>query len=303
MTAYPLGLALMLCVATSGTAWAGVWEDAYENGRAHLQQGETEAAEADLEKALELAAEGMDKANTLYMLAAAAFQRQDLEGAAKTLDEIIAYHDAGGFDNREFLKTVLNRAAIVAYQRKDREAVDAYTQRRMKIDATNPDIWDIDSRADTYRHRDTGLVYKPVVAGFARQAINVFRPDGSDVGADYTLSTDQGDIGITVYVTEHIPLTAEQNLHSSVQSLRAEMNLPDLVREGDFAPWGDAGPVGHFQIYRASVAAAPAESGFWVVADGQTHYKMRISYPASLSDAAAKAIDRFIADFGWPKLK
>lgn len=296
-----LGLALVLAVAAAAPAWADPWGDAYESGRAHLAKGEADAAMADLDKALAVAAEGMQKANTLYMLAAGEFQGGDMDAAARRLDEIIAYHDKGGFDDREFFKTVLHRAALVAYQRKDREAMDAYTRRRMEVDATNPDIWEIDAAADTYRHRDTGLVYKPVVAGFKRQAINVFKPDGTDVGGDYVLTGDKGDIGITVYATENIPLTAEQHLHSAVQSLRAEMNLPDLVREGAFAPWGDAGPQGRYQIYRASVAARPAESGLWVVADGQTHYKMSVSYPASMSADAAEAIDRFIAAFAWPK--
>src|SRR3546814_21146543 len=67
------------------------------------------------------------------------------------------------------------------------------------LDATNPDIWDIDTAADTYRHRDTGLVYKPVVAGFKRQGINVYKPDGTEVGGDYVLAGEGGDISITVY--------------------------------------------------------------------------------------------------------
>src|SRR3546814_3532043 len=106
------------------------------------------------------------------------------------------------------------------------------------LDATNPDIWDIDTAADTYRHRDTGLVYKPVVAGFKRQGINVYKPDGTDVGGDYVLAGEGGDISITVYATENLPLTAEQDLHSSVQSLRAEMKLTNMVRARDFAAWG-----------------------------------------------------------------
>jgi tetratricopeptide (TPR) repeat protein len=296
-----LGLALALSIAVCGAALANEWEGAYNSGRDHLQQGETDEAMADLEKALEIAPEGMDRANTLYMLAAADFQRQDIAAAARRLDEIIAYHDQGGFDDREFFKTVLNRAAIVAYQRKDREAMDAYTKRRMEVDATNPDIWDIDEAADTYRHRDTGIVYGPDVAGFKREAINVFKPNGTDVGGDYMLETEKGDITITVYATENIPLTAEQHLHSSIQSLRAEMHLPDMVREGEFAPWGDAGPKGKFQIYRATEAAKPVESGLWVVARGSTHFKMRVSYPASMSAEAGAAIERFIAGFGWPK--
>jgi hypothetical protein len=296
-----MALGLALALALAAPAWAGPWDDAYESGRDHLQKSETDAAMADLKKALDMAAEGMEKANTLYMLAAGAFQGQHLDEAAQRLDEIIAYHDQGGFDDRDFFKTVLHRAALVAYQRKDKAAMEAYSRRRMEIDATNPDIWDIDTAADTYRHRDTGLVYKPVVAGFKRRGINVYKPDGTDVGADYVLAGAAGDISITVYATENIPLTAEQDLHSSVQSLRAEMNLPDMVRDGVFAPWGEAGPKGGFQVYRASVAARPASAGLWVVADGQTHYKMRASYPASISADAAAAIDRFIAEFAWPK--
>jgi hypothetical protein len=301
MTGHTLALGLALALAMATPAWAGAWDDAYGSGRDHLQKGETDAAMADLGKALGIAAEGMEKANTLYMLAAGEFQSQHPDEAAKRLDEIIAYHDKGGFDDRDFFKIVLHRAALVAYQRKDQAAMEAYMKRRMEIDATNPDIWDIDTAADTYRHRDTGLVYKPVVAGFKRQGINVYKPDGTDVGGDYVRAGAAGDIRITVYATENIPLTAEQHLHSAVQSLRAEMNMPALVREGDFAPWGEAGPKGHFQVYRASVAATPAESGLWVVADGQTHYKMSVSYPASISADAAGAIGRFIADFAWPK--
>ena len=291
---------LGLCLF-SFPAFAGAWDDAYKDGMAHLRAGDTGAALAAFETALKAEPTAMQRANTLYLMAATHFQMKDYKAAAGLLDQVIALHDKGAFDDRDFLRAVLLRAAMVAHALKDDARVQAFQARVADMDAHNPDIWEIDDKTDSYRHRHTGLVYPAKVAGFARRSIAVFRPDGTDVGGDYHLDLDGGGVDITLYATENYPLTAQQHLHSAIQSIRADMNLPEKAGEGSFAPWGASGPQGVFQLYRASGAAAPVESGLYVVARDTTHFTLRVSFPAAIAGPATGAIDRFIAALDWPK--
>ena len=292
---------LMVLCLFSLPAFAGAWDDAYNDGMAHLRAGDTQGALESFDRALKANPTGLQRANTLYLMAATQFQRKQFKPAADLLDQVITLADQGAFDDRDFLRAAFMRAAMVAHALKDEAKVQTIRARVADLDAHNPDIWEIDEKADSYRHKDTGLVYPAQVAGFERRSIVVFRPDGSDVGGDYHLDLDGGGVDITLFATENYPLTAQQHLHSAIQTIRAEMALPDKVGEGAFAPWGASGPQGVYQLYRASGGAAPLESGLYVVARGTTHFTLQVKFPAAIAGQAMGAIDRFIAAIDWPK--
>lgn len=190
-----------------------------------LEKGDTEAAEAALNKALAGSLGTQDRAAALIYLARiqlgdGRFADADAT-AAKAIDELSRVTESR--DQAMLLALMVRFEAAKGLGDNDR-ATDIAAKVAALSARQNEIGWAADKTAGAYLHKASGTVLPEAVAGLAEYELNTYDTAGLDASLTYQVDdADQKESDTPSFVTTHVTVNQGQSADQQFQSLRQEV--------------------------------------------------------------------------------
>lgn len=160
-------------------------------------------------------------------------------------------------------------------------------------------------------HLLTGVSFAPRIGPFTRGKSHVYDDCGKDVSVAYALRDQREPIIVTTYVGIGLASDAKSYFDDSERSLAMVHGDAQRGATGpfDFVAAGHT-VSGFFGIYRFANSSGGfggddgmiVQSELYVFVEGEVAIKYRISYPATVAEAAHGRVEALINGFDWQAL-